>query len=447
MSFFSTYPPINGNTAGNNSVSQNGVTAPLYSTQVAGENPSGNLEPLQTDASGNLLVSLAAEPLSPLNTKDAADGTPGSANPALAIQVAGSDGTDLRTLSTNATGELNINNISGTVSLPTGAATAANQTTGNTSLASIVTNTGNIPAKGQTTMLGSTPVAIASDQTAIPVSASSLPLPTGAATSANQTNGSQKTQIVDGLGNVIASTSNALDVAVTQPLPAGTNTIGAVTQSGTWNITNVSGTVSLPTGASTAANQTAVIGPVSPGTAATNSNLIGGVYNSTAPTLTTGQQASIQLNASGAVKTDGSATTQPVSGTVTANQGTANATPWNANIAQVGGSAIALGLSATSAAIPIVPSNTPTSTLTQISAATISTQLLASNTSRKQAYFYNAGSGILYLALATSASTTAYTIQIASGGFYELPASPVYSGAIYGIWSATGGSVAITEIT
>jgi hypothetical protein len=39
-------------------------------------------------------------------------------------------------------------------------------------------------------------------------------LPTGAATSANQTNASQKTQIVDGSGNVIASTTNALNVNV-----------------------------------------------------------------------------------------------------------------------------------------------------------------------------------------------------------------------------------------
>lgn len=38
------------------------------------------------------------------------------------------------------------------------------------------------------------------------------PLPTGAATSANQTNGAQKSQIVDGSGNVIASTSNNLNV-------------------------------------------------------------------------------------------------------------------------------------------------------------------------------------------------------------------------------------------
>jgi len=36
----------------------------------------------------------------------------------------------------------------------------------------------------------------------------------------------------------------------------------AVTQSGTWNITNISGTISLPTGAATSANQTTIIGHV-----------------------------------------------------------------------------------------------------------------------------------------------------------------------------------------
>lgn len=38
-----------------------------------------------------------------------------------------------------------------------------------------------------------------------------------------------------------------------------TGTIGAVTQSGTWNINNISGTISLPTGASTATNQSTQI--------------------------------------------------------------------------------------------------------------------------------------------------------------------------------------------
>lgn len=64
-------------------------------------------------------------------------------------------------------------------------------------------------------------------------------------------------------------------------------------------------------------------GPVSPGTAATKSMLAGAVFNSSAPTLTTGQQASLQANASGALKVDGSAVTQPVSGTVTVTQATA----------------------------------------------------------------------------------------------------------------------------
>lgn len=53
--------------------------------------------------------------------------------------------------------------------LPTGAATSANQSTEITALQQIVTNTGNVPTVGQKTMSASQPVAIASDQSAIPV--------------------------------------------------------------------------------------------------------------------------------------------------------------------------------------------------------------------------------------------------------------------------------------
>jgi hypothetical protein len=48
--------------------------------------------------------------------------------------------------------------------------------------------------------------------TAVPISAASLPLPSTAATSTKQSDGSQKTQIVDGSGNVIGSSSNNLNV-------------------------------------------------------------------------------------------------------------------------------------------------------------------------------------------------------------------------------------------
>jgi len=49
---------------------------------------------------------------------------------------------------------------------------------------------------------------------------------TGGATSANQTNGSQKTQVVDGSGNVISATANALDINI----KSGNPTTIAVTQ-------------------------------------------------------------------------------------------------------------------------------------------------------------------------------------------------------------------------
>jgi hypothetical protein len=183
----------------------------------------------------------------------------------------------------------------------------------------------------------------------------------------------------------------------TQPV-SGTVTAN---QGGTWNITNVSGTVSLPTGASTSANQptnaaqgsttsgqtgnlamgavttgnptytTAQTSPLSLDTSgALRVNVIagsggggtsssfgsafpatgtaaGGEYLSTPPTLTNGQMVALQTNVSGALKVDGSAvtqpvsgtfwqTTQPVSGTVTANQGGA---PWSVNGDTASGSA------------------------------------------------------------------------------------------------------------
>lgn len=73
-------------------------------------------------------------------------------------------------------------------------------------------------------------------------------------------------------------------------------------QGGTWNINNISGTVSLPTGAATEAKQPAL------GTAGTASSDV----------ITVQGIASMV-----ALKVDGSAVTQPISGTVTVTQATA----------------------------------------------------------------------------------------------------------------------------
>jgi len=97
------------------------------------------------------------------------------------------------------------------------------------------------------------------------------------------------------------------------------------TQSGTWNITNVSGTVSLPTGASTSALQTT--GNTSLSTIATNTaglaltqgsttsgqtgNLTLGAVTTSAPSYTTGQTSPFSLDTSGNLRTVSAAPALP----------------------------------------------------------------------------------------------------------------------------------------
>jgi hypothetical protein len=138
---------------------------------------------------------------------------------------------------------------------------------------------------------------------------SSSALPSGASTAAKQ----------PALGTAGTASSDVLTiqgVASMTPIQIGDNSSSITVdnggtfavqaaQSGTWNITNVSGTVSLPTGASTAAKQPAL------GTAGTAS----------ADVITVQGIASMT-----ALKVDGSAVTQPVSiaSSVTIAQATAS---------------------------------------------------------------------------------------------------------------------------
>ena len=98
------------------------------------------------------------------------------------------------------------------------------------------------------------------------------------------TNGQQAALQSDAAGN--------LRVNLETPIPAGTNNIGSVNQ-----------------GTSPWITSDQADGPVAPGTAATKSMLGGGVFNSTPPVLTTGQQAALQLDAGGNLKVTVSSTT------------------------------------------------------------------------------------------------------------------------------------------
>ena len=294
-------------------------------------------------------------------------------------------------------GTWNITNISGTVSLPTGAATSAAQATGNASLSSI---DGKTPALGQALAAASVPVILpaATITTLTPPTTVTANLGTlnGAATAAKQ-------PAIGTAGVASADILTVQGIASMTPLLATVTGTVTANQGGTWNITNISGTVSLPTLASTSTKQsdgsqkTQIVDGIGNVIASTSNNLnvqcancsgsgvstadeatmtpgaslfagSGGFFQTTATSnaLTTGQQGMFQVtanralftnlrNAAGteiatagtplqvslantatnatAVKVDGSAVTQPVSGTVTTTP-PANA---STNVAQING--------------------------------------------------------------------------------------------------------------
>lgn len=121
-----------------------------------------------------------------------------------------------------------------------------------------------------------------------------------------------------------------------------------------------------------------------------------------------------------ALKVDGSAVTQPVSGTITANAGSGTFTT---KVAAASGA-----------------------TVNRVSSSTSNTTLLASNTSRRMATFYNDSTANCYLKFGATASVSSFTIKVAAGGYYELPL-PIYTGIIDGIWDSVNGGMQVTEIS
>lgn len=304
------------------------------------------------------------------------------------------------TVAATQSGTWNVTNISGTVSLPTGAATSANQTTTNSTLATI---NGKLATLGQKTGAGSMPVVLASDQGSIPSSQSGawvvdqgLPASTGNAWPTKVSDGTNTAAVKATLTSPLVT-----DPALVVSVSPNSSPI-ASTQSGTWNITNVTGTVSLPTGAATSAAQAtgnASLSSIDTKTPALASGRVpvdgSGVtqpISAAALPLPSGAATAAKQPALGAAGTasadvltvqgissmtpllvNGSGVTQPVSGTVTANQGgtwnvanitgtvslptgastSAAQTTGNASLSSIDGKVPALGQTTMAASTPV----------------------------------------------------------------------------------------------
>lgn len=130
----------------------------------------------------------------------------------------------------NSSGQMTIANTSFAV---TNAGTFATQSTLAAETTKVIgtVNQGTSPwvISGAVTNAGTFAVQLTGATNNINNIAGTVSLPTGAATSANQTNASQKTQIVDGSGNVIASTSNNLNVQCANCSGSGASAVDEAT--------------------------------------------------------------------------------------------------------------------------------------------------------------------------------------------------------------------------
>jgi hypothetical protein len=160
---------------------------------------------------------------------------------------------------------------------------------------------------------------------AVPVSAASLPLPSGAATAAKQpalgSAGSASADVMTVQGITSMTPIKVDGSGVTQPV---SGTVTANAGSGTFAVSAAA--LPLPSGAATSANQSTEITALQlidnlPNTlGSTTSGQSGalalGAVTTAAPSYTTAQSNALSLTTAGALRVDGSGATQPVSGSV-----------------------------------------------------------------------------------------------------------------------------------
>jgi hypothetical protein len=233
----------------------------------------------------------------------------------------------------------------------------------------------------------------------------------------------------DGAGNSIASTSNALNVYITNGIEVG-----------------VADKASFTYG-------TSIFQPV------------GGVYQDTAPTLTAGTSGAVRLtqyrayhmnlrdssgNELGNVNAGG-VFVRPGDGTnaqAFASSGEAFATiRQNSNVANVNASNQLLVLDGNAGSI-LDLMKPATATLSQVVLSTTSQTALALNASRKGMVFVNDSNKLIYIAFSATATTSAYTYKMQPQSTLVEEESRVYTGVV-SVIGATGvtGNLVVTELT
>lgn len=329
------------------------------------------------------------------------------------------------TVAVTQSGTWNITNISGTISLPTGAATEATLSTLNGKIPSNLTVTSTrllVDGSGVTQ-----PVSQSGTWTVQPGNTANttawLVTGTGGTFPATQsgtwnigtvstvtavTTVSTVTSLTQMNGQAIAMGTGTRS-AGTQRVTIATDDVVPASQSGTWNI----GTV-------TTVSSVTAVGTITPGTAATS---LGKAEDAAHSSGDVGVMAlAVRADTAAATGADGDYT--PL---LTDSFG-------RLQVANISANKIA------------------TATLSNVSASATSVTILSANTARRQVVLVNDSSAIAYVKFGTTASTTSYTVQMpaiannqASHLIIEEPS--LYTGRIDAIWASATGNMRVTEIT
>lgn len=395
--------PISGTvTAANASIGITGAAIPASATQIGGSDGTNLQVPRVFDA-------------------DSGGGTQYVLGVNLRLSSSGGSvefGTNTNPIRIDPTGTTTQPISAATLPLPTGAATEA-------TLATLLTTSAfqaRINTLGQKTMANSTPVVLASDQTVIPVSQSG----TWTVQPGNTANTTPWLATINQGGNSATVTaSNALKVdgsAVTQPV-SGTITAN---QGGSWTVTANAGTGNfnvIGTASDNSTNSTAKL-PVLPARA-----------NTAAPTWTDGLQVPLSVDTTGALRITGSISASnasigingaaiPTSSTLTAGTDGTNLQPFRVFDVDSGAGTqyvqgISLRLSASGGSVEFGTATNPiridpTGTTTQPVSGTVTA---------------NAGTGNFTVVQATPANLNATVVQGTAANLRAQTASESATGA------------------
>lgn len=88
-----------------------------------------------------------------------------------------------------------------------------------------------------------------------------------------------------------------------------------------------------------------------------------------------------------------------------------------------------------------------TATLSNVSGSASSVTVLAANTGRKGAAFFNDSTSAAYLKFGSTASTSSFTVKLFPAQTFFIESDPIYTGIVTGIWDTATGAMRVTELT